>query len=183
SGRLRSIRSASSRSLASAGAPTRAAVMLARAVSGSRKKSPVTSAETILPPSTTTSATTSFPPGVLYSPCLAMPRSYAPLRRRPAHEDGEAEHVVPAARQPGRRAAGGPRPEARGHRPRRPLDQHQLALGSGQGNEQDVRLGGVVVGPAGAGQGVGVGGGGGVGGVRVPLARRPAVVRAHSQLL
>ncbi len=59
---------ASSATPASAGRPTRAASIVSSAVSGSRKKSPLTATLASRPSATSTSTATSLPPGTLYSP-------------------------------------------------------------------------------------------------------------------
>src|SRR5690606_18427047 len=61
---------ASRPSVASAGSPSSAALMVASTESGCRKKSPLTWTLANRPASMSRSTTTSLPPGTLYSPCM-----------------------------------------------------------------------------------------------------------------
>src|SRR5690606_34698625 len=64
------IAAAISASLASAGRPHTARSIASSAVSGSRKKSPLTWTFAMWPSASSRSTTTSLPPGTLYSPCI-----------------------------------------------------------------------------------------------------------------
>src|SRR5690606_18310709 len=64
------IAAAISASLASAGRPHTARSIASSAVSGSRKKSPLTWTCAMWPSASSRSTTTSLPPGTLYSPCI-----------------------------------------------------------------------------------------------------------------